>query len=120
MADQNARPNRRKQLGDHGERLAAAWYRRRGYSVLAQNWRCRNGELDLVLGRRGELIFCEVKTRSSRAFGHPIEAVTATKQRRIRQLALQWMAYTDTYSSRLRFDVAAVEHSHVDVWRDAF
>ena len=87
---------------------------------MARNGRCANGELDLVLTRRGELVFCEVKTRSSRRFGHPVEAVTATKQRRIRQLALQWMNATGTRRRRLRFDVAAVEHGHVEVWQAAF
>lgn len=111
-------PNLR--LGDGGEALAARWYTRRGYKVVARNWRCANGELDLVLTRRGELVFCEVKTRSSRRYGHPVEAVTQTKQRRIRQLAVQWMTATGTHRRRLRFDVAAVEHGRVQVWQAAF
>lgn len=110
----------RLRLGGRGERLAARWYERRGYKVVSQNWRCRNGELDLVMVKGGELVFCEVKTRSSRAFGHPVEAVTRAKQRRIRQLAVQWMDATGTRRKRLRFDVAAVEGGHVEVWRAAF
>ncbi len=110
----------RLELGRRGEQLAAAWYQRRGYAVLARNWSSRNGELDLVLARRGLLVFCEVKTRRSRAFGHPVEAVTESKQRRIRQLALQWMGATRARQARVRFDVAAVEGRRVEVWRDAF
>ncbi|MFV2039174.1 MAG: YraN family protein [Acidimicrobiales bacterium] len=118
--DARAVPNPRKQLGDHGEQLAAAWYSERGYRVLVRNWRCRNGELDLVLARRDEIVFCEVKTRSSRRFGHPVEAVTRAKQLRIRRLAVMWLKSSGTRSRRLRFDVAAVEQGMVEVWRDAF
>lgn len=87
---------------------------------MDRNWRSRNGELDLVLRRRGELVFCEVKTRSSRVFGHPVEAVTLAKQQRIRRLALQWMATTGSRTRHLRFDVAAVENGRVEVWKAAF
>ncbi len=120
MSDRVSPADRRAALGRRGEQLAAGWYRRRGYEVLARNWSTRNGELDLVVARRGELVFCEVKTRTSRRFGHPVEAVHAAKQRRIRQLALQWMAATGVHRSRLRFDVAAVEGRRVTVWRGAF
>ncbi len=73
-----------------------------------------------MLIRRGELVFCEVKTRSSRRFGHPVEAVTYAKQRRIRQLAVLWMKATGTRRRNLRFDVAAVEGTRVEVWKAAF
>lgn len=120
MDTSGAAPNPRKQLGDYGEKLAASWYQQRGYRVLARNWRCRNGELDLVLARGGEIVFCEVKTRSSRRFGHPVEAVTRSKQLRIRQLAVLWLQSSGARSRRLRFDVAAVEQGVVEVWQHAF
>lgn len=107
-------------LGRRGEGLAADWYRRRGYEILDRNWRCRNGELDLVVRRRGELVFCEVKTRTSHRFGHPVEAVTPAKQARIRGLALQWIAARPVHARRLRFDVAAVEGRRVQMWAGAF
>ena len=93
---------------------------RRGYRVEARNWRTRNGELDLVVVRRGELVFCEVKTRTSRRFGHPAEAVTPAKQQRIRGLALQWMAVSGVRRRRIRFDVATVEGRDVDVRQGVF
>lgn len=93
---------------------------RRGYRVEARNWRTRNGELDLVLARGGDLVFCEVKTRTSRRFGHPAEAVTPAKQQRIRGLALQWMAATGVRRTRIRFDVATVEGRHVEVRQGVF
>ena len=66
----------------------ARWYEARGYEVLARNWRVREGELDLVVARDGALVFCEVKSRSSDAFGLPAEAVTVSKQARLRRLHL--------------------------------
>ena len=79
-------------LGKTGEDAAAAWYESRGYEIVARNWSCREGELDIV-ARRGRLVvFCEVKARSSGAFGLPVEAVGALKQARVRRLAALWFA----------------------------
>jgi putative endonuclease len=103
-----AAPNPRRLLGERGEALAAAWYEAEGYEVLARNWRCRAGELDLVLGRGRAVVFCEVKTRSSTRFGAPIEAITRAKSQRIRRLAAQWMAESELGGRELRFDVASV------------
>ena len=106
-------PDARRRLGDTGEALVARWYEQAGYTVVDRNWRCREGELDLVcvggLGRDAQLVFCEVKTRRSTAFGSPLEAVTHAKARRIRALARAWLAeHRGTGAPRLRFDVAAV------------
>ena len=99
----------RRALGDRGEDAVARWYRGAGYEVLDRNWRCREGELDLSWLGRGELVFCEVKTRRGTAFGAPFEAVTDAKQRRIRTLALRWLAEHDgSRAPVLRFDVASV------------
>jgi putative endonuclease len=101
--------NERRSTGDAGEALAASWYESAGYQVLDRNWRCREGELDLVLGAAGVVVFCEVKTRRGDRFGQPFEAVTAAKQRRIRGLALRWLAdHPDARAAELRFDVASV------------
>jgi putative endonuclease len=99
----------RRALGASGEDLAAGWYAAEGYQVLDRNWRCREGELDLVLRRRDVVVFCEVKARRGPAFGTPAEAVVASKQRRIRLLALRWLEAHPGVSGELRFDVAAVE-----------
>lgn len=117
-------PGHRQRLGARGEQLAADWYVRRGYDVVARNWRCREGELDLVVARDGELVFCEVKTRSSARFGLPAEAVTATKQRRLRVLAARFMAEGGGPGAAgrrgIRFDVAAVMGGTVEVIEAAF
>jgi putative endonuclease len=103
-----AAPDPRRALGQQGEDLVAAWYEAAGYRILDRNWRCRDGEIDLVLGHGRTVVFCEVKTRRSTRFGAPVEAVTATKQRRLRTLALQWLAAHSQRGGDLRFDVASV------------
>lgn len=117
--------SRRQRLGARGEQLAAEWYADRGYQVLARNWRCREGEIDLVLARAGELVFCEVKTRTSDRFGTPAEAVTPAKQRRLRMLAARYLAARAADGGgragwSLRFDVAAVVAGRVEVIEAAF
>ncbi len=108
-----------KALGAWGEAQVEQWYLKRGYDILDTNWRCRDGELDLIVARGKDLVFCEVKTRSSMRFGHPAEHVDHNKQRRIRGLAVQWMHEHST-RGHVRFDVAAVCGSEIDVCKDAF
>jgi putative endonuclease len=104
----SAAPDPRRALGQRGEDLVAAWYETTGYRILDRNWRCRDGELDLVLSHGRTVVFCEVKTRRSTRFGAPVEAVTVTKQRKLRTLALQWLAAHSHRGGDLRFDVASV------------
>lgn len=110
----------RRALGARGEALAARWYQDHGYEVLDRNWRCREGELDLVLRQGRTVVFCEVKTRSSHAYGTPAEAVTRPKQVRLRTLALRWLEHTGTPRGALRFDVACVVAGRVEVIQAAF
>ena len=111
---------RRRALGVAGEDLAAAWYVGRGCQVLARNWRYREGELDLIVRDGRSIVFCEVKSRSSLAFGSPLEAVTATKRRRIRLLAARWLAEASVRPGPLRFDVAGVLDGELEVVQGAF
>ena len=114
----------KQRLGARGEQLAADWYAAQGYQVVARNWRCREGELDLVLlATDGDLVFCEVKTRSSDRFGGPAEAVTPAKQRRLRTLATRFLAAEGRPAAArrgVRFDVAAVMGGRVEVIEAAF
>ena len=108
-------------LGARGEDLAAAWYAERGWQVLDRNWRSgRAGELDVVATRDGVLAVCEVKARSSAAFGTPLEAVTPAKQARIRRLAAAYLAASPVRARTVRFDVAAVLDGRLEVVEDAF
>jgi putative endonuclease len=95
-------------LGAHGEAIAVAYLTRAGLRVLDRNWRCREGELDIVARDRDALVFCEVKTRRGVGYGHPVEAVTVVKQRRLRLLAQRWLAAHDEHAPDLRFDVVGV------------
>jgi len=114
----------RTQRGRAGEDAAQRVYERRGYVVVARNWRCALGELDLVLIRRGLLVFCEVKTRSGPAFGGGYEAVSWSKRRKIRTLAEVYIGQHGFSHAEVRFDVASVWLSggrpDVEVFEDAF
>jgi putative endonuclease len=107
-------------LGAHGEDLAASWYERHGYEVVARNWRCREGELDLVVRRGRALVFVEVKARTSDRFGLPAEAVTIRKQQRLRTLAVRFLAEAGGGASSLRFDVVAILGGRIQVIESAF
>ena len=111
----------RRTLGARGEAAVASWYEARGYEVIARNWRCREGELDLVLRDGRMFVFCEVKTRTTDAFGVPAEAVTRTKQARLRRLAARWLEDDAPVRAReIRFDVAAVLHDEIEILEGAF
>ncbi len=101
--------------------MAAQWYEAAGYQVEARNWRCREGEIDLVVRRGRCVVFCEVKTRTTDAFGAPAEAVGRAKRARIRRLAARWLAEESALRARqIRFDVVAVVGTSVEVIEGAF
>lgn len=116
-----AGPDRsRAARGAYGEARAARWYETRGYQVLDRNWRCRDGELDLVVMKARVVAFCEVKARRSDAYGVPAEAVGPRKQQRIRRLASRWLDEAGVRPGEIRFDVASVLGSRVEVIEGAF
>ncbi len=98
----------RKALGDYGERLAGRELERRGLEVLDRNWRCVQGEIDVVARHGGTLVVCEVKTRTSDRYGAPVEAITARKAARLHRLGLAWARAHGVAYERLRVDVMAV------------
>ncbi len=95
-------------LGRYGEEVAARYLHERGYEIVERNWRCAQGELDIVARSGDTLVFVEVKTRSSVRYGTPAEAVTGVKLRRIRGLAAAWLAERRPPVAELRFDVVSV------------
>jgi putative endonuclease len=96
------------ELGRRGESLAAQHLQARGMTLLDRNWRCPQGELDLVAVDRGELVFVEVKTRAGLAYGHPFESITAAKLARLRRLAAAWCDAHPGRHDRVRIDAVAV------------
>jgi len=112
-------------LGVVGEAAAADRYRSRGFEVIACNWRCAAGEIDVIARRADLLVFCEVKTRRGASFGGGYESVTARKQRKLRQLAETYLRASGERPVSIRFDVASVTMSaegrvDVELFDDAF
>jgi putative endonuclease len=99
----------RARVGAAGEALAARELTRRGYRVLARNWHCRYGELDIIAEDGSELVFVEVKTRRGTALGLPEEALTHTKRKRLLAAAQQYLMEQETAERPYRFDVVAIE-----------
>ncbi len=97
-------------LGRDGEDIAAAHLEAQGWEIVARNWRCPAGELDIVAWdeSEGTLVFVEVKSRSSTAFGQPIEAITWRKLTKLRELATLWLRTAEIRVPRIRVDAIGV------------
>ncbi|GHJ09617.1 UPF0102 protein [Micromonospora humidisoli] len=100
--------NRNQAIGAYGERCAVRHLIGAGLRPVARNWRCRAGEIDVIAWDGPVLAFCEVKTRRGDTYGSPAEAVVPAKARRLRGLAVRWLAETGTTADEIRFDVLSV------------
>ncbi len=100
--------NKCQVLGKQGERVAEKFIKRQGYKILERNYRCALGELDIIAEDHSVLVFVEVKTRTSADFGVPQAAVTHAKQRKIAQIAQNYLAHKELWGVDCRFDVVAV------------
>jgi len=102
----------RQTLGARGEDLAVVELERQGMEILARNWRCRLGEIDIIAAEVAEgrttVVFCEVKCRSGLGFGDPLEAITWKKLRTLRSLAAEWMAGHRVAAQAIRLDAVGV------------
>ncbi|MFK7918176.1 MAG: YraN family protein [Ilumatobacter sp.] len=106
--------------GRWGEELAATHYARLGYRIVERNWRSPTGELDLIVERNGLIVFSEVKARRSDRYGPAAAAVSVPKQRRIRRLAVEWLAEHGTPRTSIRFDVVAITGTRLELIEAAF
>ena len=113
--------------GKWAEDLVSRWYQQHGYVIVARNWRCKRGELDVVACKNGVLVVCEVKARASNAFGTPAEAVTPAKQMKVRRATADFRtslrASNDPLLSlvkSVRFDVACVLGTQLEMLEDIF
>jgi len=97
-----------QKTGALGEHYVAQYIERLGGKILDRNWRIREGEVDIVAEEDRVLLFVEVKTRRSIAYGDPLEAITAAKAFRLQRLALAWMSVHGVWGSEYRIDCAGV------------
>ncbi len=97
-------------LGLEGEDQAAAYLQEQGYEIVARNYRYGKGEIDIIANDGDELVFVEVKTRSNDAFGHPVYALTQSKQKQIIRIAKSYVYERDIVDKIIRFDVITIEN----------
>jgi putative endonuclease len=95
-------------LGKAGEQAAVSYLESCGFRILDRNWRCADGEIDIVAADRRTFVVCEVKTRSGTRFGTPLDAVGQAKRRRLRRLAAQWLAVHAVRFDQIRIDVVGL------------
>jgi putative endonuclease len=98
----------RSAVGQYGEDVASRHLTEAGMQVLARNWRCDLGEIDVVARDGSTVVVCEVKTRTGLDYGTPLEAVTARKLARLRRLAARWLAESGEHPPEVRIDVVSV------------
>ena len=115
----------KQNLGKTGEQLARAYLERRGYEIMACNYRVRSGEIDLIACDADTLVFVEVKTRRGQSHGHPLEAVTPAKQRQLSKVALEYLSRHDSPERPVRFDVVSIllstaGHFEIELMKNAF
>jgi putative endonuclease len=100
--------NAKDELGRLGEQLAADFLEQSELRILDRNWRCPDGEIDIVALERRTLVICEVKTRSSGRYGTPLEAISGRKRVRLRKLAVAWVQAHGLFYDEIRIDVVGV------------
>ena len=99
-------------VGQYGEDLAARYLADNGFAILERNWRCEQGEIDIVAREDRALVICEVKTRRGLNYGSPLESITYRKLTKLRQLAGRWLWSHDLCPGEIRIDVIAVLMPH--------
>jgi len=95
-------------LGRDGEQAAVDYLESCGFRILDRNWRCADGEIDIVAVERHTFVVCEVKTRSGTRYGTPLEAVGRTKRTRLRRLAVRWLIAHGVRFDQIRIDVVGL------------
>jgi putative endonuclease len=117
-------PHERQQYGQSAESLVVPFLERRGYTIVARNYRTRLGEIDIIARHKGAWVFVEVKARRSKEYGDPKAAITPAKQRKLSMVALTYLKTKGTTQTKARFDVVTVRHidgqPQVEVIANAF
>ncbi len=110
----------KREIGTNYERLAGDLLRKNGYEIVAYNFRCAAGEIDIIAKDGEYLVFCEVKYRKTTRAGYPLEAVSAAKQRRISKCAQYYIYKHQLYDVPCRFDVIGILGTKVQILKNAF
>ena len=113
-----------KELGKKGEEVALRFLKKNGYKIIEKNYVCKMGEMDIIAREKDTLVFVEVKTRTSMAFGPPQLAVNSTKQMQLSKVALYFLKEKHLEEVKARFDVVAVllrpRGDEIELIKDAF
>jgi putative endonuclease len=114
----------KKELGKKGEDLALRFLKKNGYRIFERNYVCKMGEIDIIAKEKDTLVFIEVKTRTSTAFGPPQLAVNSAKQMQLSKVALYFLKEKCLEDVKARFDVVAIllgpRGPEIELIRDAF
>jgi putative endonuclease len=114
----------KKELGKKGEEVALQFLKKRGYRIIEKNYVCKMGEMDIIAKEKDTLVFIEVKTRTSMAFGPPQLAVNLSKQRQLSKVALNFLKDKKLEDAKARFDVVAIllgqNKEEIELIKDAF
>ena len=102
-------PTKRKEIGAIGEKLATDYLKKRGYKIIQRNFRCRDGEIHIIVQKGECLVFVEVRTKRSTAFGTPEESIGSFKKEKLISLANAYLQSCDNVPLSWRIDVVAVE-----------
>ena len=108
---------KRLQFGREGESAAIAFLKKKGYRILEKNFRSKLGEIDVIAEQAGVVVFVEVKARSDHESGHPFDALTPTKQKKIIQTAQSFLVQKRIPDKPMRFDVVALTLDPPDTWK---
>lgn len=112
--------NKRINLGRKGEDISVKFLKKQGYKIMERNYRCSLGEIDIVAKDKNILCFVEVKTRKTKEYGLPEEAIDGHKQKNLAKVALVYLKEKKIYKQDLRFDVVSVYSNHIELIKDAF
>lgn len=107
-------------IGASGENIAAEYLKKQGYKILQRNFRCHFGEIDIIAKTGKTVVFVEVKSRSTDAFGQPIEAVNYYKRQTIIKCARRWLFENKLTGIPVRFDVVEILGENITHIKDAF
>lgn len=104
----------KRETGRFGEDAAAEYLKLQGYDIVARNFRCRLGEVDIIAKKEDRIVFCEVKTRTTDSMGMPAEAVNEVKKAHIRKVAAVYMMWEKVTNYQVCFDVIEIYCNHIE------